>query len=137
KPGGAAEALDLAGLCRQPYKRLYHASARLYADAFAAQPQLADDLRTLHRYHAARAAARAAAGQGQDAGKLDDGERSRLRAQALAWLRADLAACTRLTDQGDRDARQTVQRRLAPWLGDADLASVREPQALQKLSPDE
>jgi serine/threonine-protein kinase len=137
KPGSAVEALELAWLCRQLYTRLYRASARLYGDAFAAEPKLADDLRTPHRYDAARAAALAAAGQGQDAGKLDDSERSRLRAQALDWLRADLEACARLTEQGDKDARRTVHQRLTPWLADAELASVREPQALQELPPDE
>src|SRR5207247_1163576 len=37
-PGSPLEALNLAWLCQQPYKRLYTASARLYGDAFAAQP---------------------------------------------------------------------------------------------------
>jgi hypothetical protein len=131
KPGSAAEALDLAALCQRPYKRLYHASARLYGDAFAAEPTWADDLAQRHRYYAACAAALAAAGQGQDAGHLDDRERSRLRTQAHDWLRADLAAYTRLVE--NKDARSAVQQRLTDWLGDASLVSVRDEKALAAL----
>src|SRR5262249_61844563 len=136
KPGSAVEALDLAWLCRQPYKRLYHASARLYADAFAAQPKLADDRSKAHRYNAACAAALAAAGQGQDAGTLDDKERSRLRAQALDWLRADLAAWTNVV-RDDPKARPKAQHTLAHRQKDSDLASLRDQEPLSKLPPDE
>jgi hypothetical protein len=91
QPADAREGLALAQLCRQ-YKRLYATSARLYADAFAADPRLADDLRAPHLYAAARAAALAAAGKGEDAAKLEDAERARLRGLALAWLWTDLRA---------------------------------------------
>src|SRR5262249_9957670 len=63
------ERLQLAWLCQQPFKRLYHASARLYGDAFAADPKLADDLQAQLRYKAACAAALAAAGKGEGTGK--------------------------------------------------------------------
>jgi eukaryotic-like serine/threonine-protein kinase len=137
KPGSAGETLELASLCRRPYKQLYHASALLYRDAFTAEPKLADDLAQQHRRHAACAAALASADKGVDAAGASPKEQARLRRQALDWLRADLAAYTRLVEKGDRDARQVVQQRLTDWLGDADLASVREPQALKQLSPDE
>ena len=54
----AAEQLELARLCRD-YGRP-HAAAGLYAAAFAARPELADDLGSGDRYNAACAAARAA-----------------------------------------------------------------------------
>ena len=38
--------------------------------------------------------------QGEDAAKLDNTERTRLRTQALDWLRADLTAGRKLLDQG-------------------------------------
>jgi eukaryotic-like serine/threonine-protein kinase len=127
------ERLQLAWLCQQPFKGLYRASARLYADAFAAEPKLADDLRKpRHRDCAARAAARAAAGQGRDACNLDDRERSRLRRQAQDWLRADLAAYTQLAEKGKED-RQLVQQRLARWQQDTDLATLRDEKALAAL----
>ena len=85
-PATSAERLGLAEWCQ--IKKLYHTAAGLYAAAFAAESKLADD----HRYNAACFAALAAAGQGEDAAKLDDNERTRLRKQALDWLKADLAA---------------------------------------------
>jgi hypothetical protein len=74
----------------QQFKHLCAAAARLYAEAFAADPKRADDVEARHRYNAARSAALSAAGQGKDADKLDAKERPRLRRQALDWLRADL-----------------------------------------------
>ncbi len=51
----------------------------LYSAAFSDDPKLADDLSAGFRYDAACFAALAAAGQGEDAGKLDEKERTRLR----------------------------------------------------------
>src|SRR5262249_30638409 len=84
KPTTNDERLGLARWCQ--IKKHYHTSARLYADAFAADPKLADDLNA-----AARSAVLATAGKGEDAAKLDDKEKARLRQQALDWLKADLA----------------------------------------------
>ena len=50
-----------------------------------------EDLATECRYPAARCAALAGCGLGEDAAKLDEVERARWRRQARAWLRADLA----------------------------------------------
>src|SRR5581483_10349680 len=82
--------LDLADLCGRG-KRLYRAAVRFAQDAFAADPNLAEDLPGRHRYHAARAAVLAASGEGDDSAGLDEPERSRLRQQALRWLQADLS----------------------------------------------
>jgi serine/threonine-protein kinase len=57
EPAGAAEALGLAGVCRQPFRRRYAAAARLAARAFAQDPRLGDDLAAAHRYYAASSAA--------------------------------------------------------------------------------
>jgi serine/threonine-protein kinase len=131
KPADAAERLDLAELCLR-YKRLHAASARFYAEAFAEQPRLADDLRSWHRYSAACAAALAAAGRGTDADRLDGKERARLRRQALGWLRADLAAWAREGDKAPQ-ARPAVQRTLRHWQKDPDLAGLRDPGPLALL----
>jgi serine/threonine protein kinase/Flp pilus assembly protein TadD len=133
EPADAAEGLTAAWLCQQPYQRLYAASARFYADAFAAERKLADDLGNGHRYNAACAAALAGRGQGQDADKLDGNERARLRRQALDWLRADLEAWGRLLDKEPDKLRQVLVRQMRHWLDDPDLAGVRGPQALAKL----
>src|SRR5262249_25125684 len=115
KPGSPTEQIEMARLCQQ-YKQLYIAAAGFYRSAFAAQPQLADDLRSRDRCHAACAAALAGCGRGKDADQTDAKERPRLRSQALDWLRADLAAWTKLAD--DPKARPTVQRTLRHWQTD-------------------
>jgi hypothetical protein len=90
QPRDAAERIAFADLCRKPLKQRYAAAARFYAEAFAAEPKLAEDLRVQARYNAACAATVASCGQGKDAAGLNAKERPRLRRQALAWLRADL-----------------------------------------------
>src|SRR5262249_32852177 len=131
QPVDAAEQRDLAELCKS-YKRLYAVAARFYAAAFAAQPKLADDLQTQDRYNAACAAALAAAGHGADAAKLGDGERTRLRRQALEWLTADLAAWEKLMKDRPQE-RARVQKTLRDWKVDLDLVGIRETEALAQL----
>jgi serine/threonine-protein kinase len=92
--------------------------------------------RNLH-YDAARSAALAAAGQGEDATKLDDKERTRLRQQALDWLRADLALRRRQLESGQPADRAEVQQQLKRWQQDTDLAGIRDVAALAKLSAEE
>ena len=85
QPKDATERLGLAGVCQA--KKLHSAAMQLYAEAFAADATLADDLKAGHRYDAACFAARAAAGEVENPAKLDNKERTRLRQQALDWLR--------------------------------------------------
>jgi hypothetical protein len=132
QPADAREALALAQLCHQ-YKRLYAASARLYADAFAAEPKLADDPRAPHRYDAARSAALAAAGKGEDAAKLDGEGRAWLRGQALAWLRALLRIAAAWVEKGTPQQRAVMVKGLRNWQADPDLAGVRDVAALAGL----
>ena len=134
---GNAERLGIAEWCK--IKKLYHTAAGLYAAAFAADPKLADDLRAGagHRYDAACFAALAAAGQGEDAAKLDDKERTRLRRQALDWLKADLAAWGKHLDSGPPQARPAIVQTLSHWQKDPDLAGIRDAAALAKLPADE
>jgi serine/threonine protein kinase/Flp pilus assembly protein TadD len=127
----AAERNEYAQLCY--YKKLYAASARLRAEAFAADPHLADDPVTEHRYYAACAAALAAAGRGADAGRLSGQERVRWREQALQWLRADLAAYRKLLEGGKPGERSLVPHRLQGWQREQDLADLRDPSAVARL----
>ncbi len=133
KPSGAFEQLELAALCRHPAKRLYAASARFCADAFTAEPALADDLAAGHRYNAACAAALAGCGQGEGAGKLNEEQRASLRKQALDWLRADLTAWTKQVETDKPQARATALAKLTHWQKDADLVGVRDRDALAAL----
>jgi serine/threonine-protein kinase len=109
----------------------------LYAEAFAADATLADDRRVNHRYNAARSAALAGCGRGEDATGLGEAERKRWRDQAREWLRADLAARVHALDANPTAARTDVRKALTRWREDPDLACVRDPGDLDKLAPDE
>jgi serine/threonine-protein kinase len=112
-------------------------TARRYGDVFAAEPKVADDVPEGVRYHAARVAALAGCGQGKDADKLDDKERTRWRRQALDWLRQDLTWWSGALARGDAQTRTQARQWLQLWQTDTDLLGVREAGALNKLSPDE
>jgi serine/threonine-protein kinase len=119
------------------------AVARAFADAFAAEPQLAEALDDGYRYAAARAAAQAGCGRSEDAAHLSEPERARRRAQAREWLRADLAAWTKVLDGDSTGAsprspsRQSVRQRLTRWRADPELAGLRDSAELEKLSATE
>jgi serine/threonine protein kinase/tetratricopeptide (TPR) repeat protein len=133
RPADAAERLACAAACRA--RQRYAASAYFYAEAFAADPKLAEDPRIRHRLNAACSAARAA-GQATNAQLLPDKTVLRLRRQALAWLRADLALYAQRAKQ-DPAARQDARRALRRWQRDTDLASVRSRDALERLPAEE
>jgi tetratricopeptide (TPR) repeat protein len=135
-PANARERLQLAFFC-QHYKKLYAASAAWYLKAFAAEPKAAEDLKAAHRYNAARAAALASSGKGHDAGKLNDDERTRLRRQALDWLRADLAIYAKQLPAANAQDRTKLQKQMGHWLRDDDLIALRDAAALAKLAADE
>ncbi|HZV08052.1 MAG TPA: hypothetical protein VE999_23415, partial [Gemmataceae bacterium] len=120
-------------LCQSPHKKLYAASARWYAEAFAAQPGLADNPASGHRYNAACAAALAGCGQGEDAMDLDENHCAHLRRQALDWLRADLKAWRSLLAKDQAKAQPVVAKQMQHWQVDPDFAGVRGMEALDKL----
>jgi len=128
---GEGERLQLAN--RAYEKSLHAASARLYGEALAVNPKLGDDRQAEYRYNAACAAALAGAGQGKDDPKPDEAARAKLRAQALGWLKAELSAWYRVAMTVGPGNKPLVAKTLAHWKGDADLAGVREPSALDKL----
>src|SRR6202008_3118558 len=70
KPANIANQIEFARLCA--LKKHYAAAARLYADALAAQPRLADEPLPDFRYNAACAAACAGCGRGEDGAEPDD-----------------------------------------------------------------
>jgi serine/threonine protein kinase len=133
RPTSAAEQLEFADLCQQPFEGRYTLAARLYTDAFAAESNLADDINSGHRYNAACAAVLAARGQGLDAAHLDDREKARLRGQALGWLRADLSLWSRVGSGGKPPVGRTLRESLQNWQDDTDLLGVRHPLPLANL----
>jgi serine/threonine-protein kinase len=112
------------------------AAARLYSEAFAAEPRLADDVPAGARFYAARAAALAGCSQGKDADQLNDEERAILRRQAHDWLRQDLIWCGQQVDGGNAQTNAWIRQRMQFWLGDPALDGVRANDALARL-PDE
>jgi tetratricopeptide (TPR) repeat protein len=132
QPQDTAEQLALADLC-QRYKKRYAAAARFYQGAFAAKLKLTSAQQALFRYNAACASALAAAGQGEDASKLDAKDKTRLRQQALAWLRDNLKQYVQQLEDADAKTRTAVQQTLQHWQKDPDLDSVRGVKALALL----
>jgi serine/threonine-protein kinase len=132
QPKDMSEQVELALFCAD-YPHVYDLAARWYADAFESKPELAEDLGGKHRFNAARAAARAARGQGPSAAKLEDKERTHWRQQALDWLRADLALWTERLRDNKPGAEVAARQMLARWLRDPDLANLREETALANL----
>jgi serine/threonine protein kinase/tetratricopeptide (TPR) repeat protein len=108
------------------------AAVRFYVEASAAHPELADDLRYTNRYGAACKAALLGCGWGQDAAKLDETERARLRKQALSWLREELAAGFQLLEKQPEKVRAHAGITWGYGLSDPDFEGVRGA-ALTKL----
>ena len=128
----------LAGkLASCEFDGLQCAVARLYSEAFAAEPKLAGDVLAATRYNAARAAASAGCGRAKDAGQLDGKERAVLRRQALDWLLQDLTWCGQRQGDGDAQINARIRQRLQFWCGDPDLTGVRAKDALARLSDEE
>jgi serine/threonine-protein kinase len=147
EPADQCERLAFVGAAE--FNGLTRASARLYADAFAAEPSLANDPerartdyaawdppRCSRRYCAACMAASAGCGRGKDASNLDDEERARLRDQARRWLRAEVDAWGQKLNS-DPDAKAMVKDALKWWRTDPDLAGLRAPAELARLTPTE
>ncbi len=119
------------------------ASARLFAEALAADPKLADDRQSPHRYNAACAAVLAAtsgggspdrqASRGQTEKPLTDADRAKLRNQARGWLEAELNAWSALLESAKAKQRQGVAETLKHWQEDADLVGVRNKDAIARL----
>jgi eukaryotic-like serine/threonine-protein kinase len=156
QPQDNDERLTLLGICQ--FQRLCGAAARLFADAFAADPHLADHLTTeclrraqgfqqpaerietfnaACRYLAARCAALAGCGLGKDGANLSEAERTHWRKQAREWLQADLTAWSKTLNGDSRADRDLAKKMLMHWQVDPDLAGVRDPVALIEFSPAE
>jgi serine/threonine-protein kinase len=156
QPQDNDERLALLGICQ--FKGLYAAAARLYADAFAADSDLADTLtadcryrsaqeriledriealNTECRYLAARCAALAGCGLGKEGAKLSEAERTHWRRKAVELLQADLIVWSKILDSGSQSDRDLTKEMLMLWQHEPDLAGIRQAIALDKLSAEE
>ena len=134
-PKDNAERLALAQRAYETQR--YAAATRLWGGALEADPKLADDRQAQHRYNAACAAALAGCGKGTDDPPPDDASKVKLRRQALDWLKADLAAWSKILESGPPQARPVVASTLKHWKEDSDLAGIRDAAALAKLPQEE
>jgi serine/threonine-protein kinase len=130
-PASARDALDLARLCA--IRRLPSAATGYFEQAFAADSSLAEDAHEGRRVEAARAAALAASGKGDDAKELDATARTAAGARALAWLRDDLVLHGEAIETGDDAEARAAALALTRWLGQPDFAAVRDDAELAKL----
>ena len=125
QPANVNERLALAQMC-QKYKGLYRAVFQFYADAFAEQPTLAEDLQAGLRYNATCAAALAGCGQGKDAAELDDKEKRRLRDEARVWLRAELELLDKQYRAGNLAGVYLLEERVGLAQEDPNFKGVRD-----------
>jgi tetratricopeptide (TPR) repeat protein len=121
-------------LARHAYATGRHSAAvRLWSEALERDPRLADDREAEHRYNAACSAALAGVGKSKDDPAPDEAARSRLRDRARALLVAELAAWAKLLESAGPPQRAEIVTTLERWLVDADLAGVRDPEAIDAL----
>jgi serine/threonine-protein kinase len=156
EPHDNDERLALVGACQCGGR--YQSAARLYAAAFTADPDLADNLATECRYRslreepwservesintearclAARCAALAGCGRGRDGAGLSPAEQAQWRKQARAWLRADLALWEKTLASGTELDLGLAKRMLDRWQWEPDLAAIRDLSALRETSAEE
>ena len=121
----AGDWIELARLCLKFKQAQLRPRPVSYREAFAAQPELAEQRRPNQRYNAACAAALAASGHGDDACGLEASERARWRGQALEWLRAELTYLGKQLDKNTPEVRAQVGEVLHQWQQDPDLAGLR------------
>jgi serine/threonine-protein kinase len=135
QPRDNDERLAFVGACQ--FQGRFATATRLFADAFATDSASAGDVMSERRYRAACCAALAGCGLGTEGAGLGDEERASWRARARDWLRADLAAWAGKVAADTAKNQPLAQKALARWQADPDLAGLREPSALEKLSADE
>lgn len=133
-PRNPADCLELANIGY--HKKHFATAARLFVSAFAADPQLADDLRLPYLYNAASVAALAGAGRGDDGPTLSEAERTKWREHARRWLRAWLTHLDRSTTDS-QESRRIAFDRLRQLESDPDLAVLRDDNAMSVLQQSE
>jgi serine/threonine-protein kinase len=131
RPTDAETIAELARIASSRHS--YAAAARLWADAFAASPELAADPSTGNRFQAARDAAMAVTESVHVEGSTGTCTRARWRNQAAAWLQADLAEATALLRSGTAPQRTKILKRLGRWRVDPALAGLRDGPALARI----
>ncbi|HUB26887.1 MAG TPA: protein kinase [Tepidisphaeraceae bacterium] len=128
QPHDNTERLALLGVCES--KLRYATEAQLLADAFAADPKLADTVRNGLRFRAACAAVSAS-----DNADFSGAQRDAWRSRAIAWMQGDLSAMNALLDHEPTANLGFVAQSLSQWLTDRELAAIHDSAAIELLPP--
>jgi serine/threonine-protein kinase len=131
QPRDNDERITQIGVCW--FEKRFAALARIYGEAFTADPNLT----LTHRQAATRAAVQAGCGRGIDAGGLGEAERRNWRGQARKWMREELSAMTSALKHDYNKFRDPVRYALKQWQNEPELAGIRDSAELEKLSADE
>ena len=125
-----AERLEMA---QRAFEKSLHAlAATFWADALAADPKLGESRELKVLFHAA-AAALAASGKGKDVPPPDVAAKTKLRGQALEWLKGELATLTKLLESNSKTNGATVVQILEDWKKDFALDGIRDEKAIDLL----
>jgi serine/threonine-protein kinase len=151
-PANNDERLALLGALH--FENRFGAESRLYADAFAEDPTLPNELNAdcfrridgaegaidrveafyaPSRFSAARTAAVAGCGLGNDGARFSKAEQSEFRKQAREWLHAELVEWTTRFKGDSVATREIAASMLIHWESDSALAGIRDKDELDKL----
>jgi eukaryotic-like serine/threonine-protein kinase len=124
QPADAAECAEFARLASLQHQ--HATAARLWRQAFATDPALADEFPAQRRFRAACAAAMAGGPDDRDRSTLDEASRRDWLRQAGEWLEAELRAYDRMRNAGTPQERAAIVRRLGRWQVVPALAALRD-----------
>jgi serine/threonine protein kinase/tetratricopeptide (TPR) repeat protein len=131
------DAPTLYGMATLAYRRQEHAHAvAVGAVAISLDPTFATEAVGC-RYDVACAAALAGCGRGRDAARLDAAGRARSRAQALEWLRAEMAVLSAAEQDPDASRRASSRATYDHWMKDPDLTGVRDAPGFAEIQGEE
>ena len=124
EPATDADRLPLAQCAYDT--RQHMLAARLWGEALAADPKLADDRQAQHHYNAARSAALAASGGGKDEPPPDEATEPAFADRLSIGSRASCpcGGGSKMTEEPG--SKETVAQNLRHWKTDADLAGIRD-----------
>ncbi|MDB5350208.1 MAG: serine/threonine protein kinase [Planctomycetota bacterium] len=131
QPKDNVERLTLGQLCYD--LKWFAASSRFWGEALADDPKMSDGLAAGVRYNAARSAAMAGVGRGEDNPIPDEAARASLRRRSREWLRVELSACKTAAQTAGAVNREMVVETLGHWKIDPDFTGVRDEKELVSL----
>jgi eukaryotic-like serine/threonine-protein kinase len=155
QPQDNSERLALLGVCQ--FEARWKPAAQLYADAFASNPNLGeqliatgfsrfpwkhatmdpfDVLCSYSRFGAARCAALAGCSPDSRDDETSAAEQVAWQKQAIQWLREDLIVWGTLLENGSALERDVAKQMLTRWTNEPDLSSIRDTAALSEMSAD-